>query len=45
MSRGWQKISGSQKNEVRKDLLRLATVNVGALFGVGKLVMYVKGEG
>ena len=27
------RISGSQQNEVRKDLLRLATVNVGALSG------------
>ena len=26
-------ISGSQKNEVRKDLLRLVTVNVGSLSG------------
>ena len=33
------RISGSQQSEVRKDLLRLATVNVGALLGRSREVV------
>ena len=33
------RISGSQQNEVRKDLIRLATVNVGTLSGRNRVVV------